>query len=169
MVSIHEHLSAFSSFFYTIQSASIKPVPFFIIIPIIILIGTATFFGCKKVNKKETRVSDNVLSRENMKVIETYRSKYQKFPGPSNEEILNVAKILVSSNLTTEKVEQLLGKPSDIIEEKSNDNKQVSLIVWGYNIGDNKGMDILFDPNGNLISVRGLGVDFMELKKPSNK
>ena len=144
----------------------------FFTVSTVFLVGVILFFWVQYYNKKEPKVMDKLLSTNDindMDAIKSYKAKYQHFPGPTDEEVLSVAKILISSNLTADKVEQLLGKPSDISEKKTNENEQVSLIFWGYNIGDSRRMTILFDLNGNLVSIRGVGVGFDELTLPPKK
>ena len=139
------------------------------IISTILLIGIILFIWVKYYNKKEPKVMDKLLSKNDIDAINSYKEKYQKFPGPSDTEVQNVVRILLSSKLTSDKVEQLLGKPSDISEITSIEENQPPLIRWGYDIGDNRRMSIIFDSNNNLISIHGAGVGFNELTLPPKK
>lgn len=140
-----------------------------IFISIVVLIGILLFFLTYNFNKKEPKVTDKIIPQNDIAVINAYRAKYQNFPGPSDAEVLNVAKILVSSKLTTDKIEQLLGKPTRISEITSPEGEKSPLICWGYDIGLSRSISILFDPNDNLVSIYGTGVGFDKVISPSNE
>jgi len=124
--------------------------------------GTLFFWAqCRNADEEASPVS-NLLSQDDINKINSYRSKYQQFPGPSDAEVVDVAKILLRAKLTKDDIEKLLGKPSDVrtlekpIPKISGDSKE----YWGYYIGHSRIMSIVFDPNGQLVSIQGAGVGF---------
>jgi len=136
----------------------------------LLIIGSLSIFlvcGCySSVSKKppqkekETHTLVNSLSADEISKITSYKEKYQTFPGPSDTEVLDVAKILLSAKLTSDKVEQLLGKPSHIYDSPDIENKQSLLKCWGYDIGDSRSIVIRFNVNGRIVSIYGVGVGF---------
>ena len=78
------------------------------IISVIVILGVILLFWFHYHINKEPEVKDQLLSKNDIDTINSYKAKYQSFIVPSDAEVLNVAKILLSSNLTTDKVEKLL-------------------------------------------------------------
>jgi hypothetical protein len=134
-----------------------------LIIVVLFSAGGILFFWIQCHNTKdESKPMTNLLSKDDINKINSYRSKYQQFPGPSDEEVVDVAKILLRAKLSKGEIEKLLGEPSSIrtlekpIPKISGDSKE----YWGYYIGYSRIMTIVFDPNGQLMSIQGAGVGF---------
>jgi hypothetical protein len=134
-----------------------------LIIVVLFSAGGTLFFWAQCHNAdEESGPVTNLLSKDEINKINSYRSKYQQFPGPSDAEVVDVAKILLRAKLSKDDIEKLLGKPSDVrtlekpIPKISGDAKE----YWGYYIGYSRIMSIVFDPNGQLVSIQGAGVGF---------
>jgi len=124
----------------------------------VLLLGAILFVWAPCCRKKPKIPSDS-LSADQTRKITLYRTKYQKVPGPSNEEVADVARILMATDLPQESVEQTLGTPSSI--SVIQDTKtQEDLTCWAYDIGDSRRMTLCFDKSGKLRSIRGVGVGF---------
>jgi hypothetical protein len=132
-----------------------------LIIVVLFSAGGILFFWAQCHNTKdESMPMTNLLSKDDINKINSYRSKYQQFPGPSDAEISDVSKILVNAKLAMDQVQELLGKPSDISKKRNTENKDVWLKCWGYDIGDSRRIKICFDGDGNITSIHGVGVGF---------
>jgi len=132
-----------------------------LIIVVLFLAGGILFFWAQSHDaKEESRPVTNLLSQDEINKISSYRSKYQQFPGPSDEEVVDVAKILINAKLSMDQIPELLGKPSDISKKRADETKDVWLKCWGYNIGDSRRIKICFDVDGNITSIHGAGVGF---------
>jgi hypothetical protein len=133
-----------------------------IIVVLFSVVGTLFFWAQCHNADEQARPVTNLLSKDDINKINSYRSKYQQFPGPSDAEVVDVAKILLRAKLSKYDIEKLLGKPSDVrtlekpIPKISGDAKE----YWGYYIGYSRIMSIVFDPNGRLVSIQGAGVGF---------
>jgi hypothetical protein len=133
-----------------------------IIVVLFSAVGTL-FFGaqCHNADEEASTVT-NLLTKDEINRINSYRSKYQKVPGPSDAEVVDVAKILLRAKLSKDDIEKLLGEPSVVrtlekpIPKISGDSKE----YWGYYIGYSRCIDIFFDGNGNITSIHGSGVGF---------
>lgn len=134
-----------------------------LIIVVLFSAGGILFFWaqCHNANEESGPVT-NLLSKDDINKINSYRSKYQNFPGPSDAEVLDVAKILLRANLSKDDIEKFLGEPSSIrtlekpIPKISGDSKE----YWGYDIGDSRRIEIYYDGEGNITSIYGVGVGF---------
>lgn len=134
-----------------------------LIIVVLFSAGGILFFWAQCHNTKdESMPMTNLLSKDDINKINSYRSKYQQFPGPSDAEVIDVAKILLRAKLSKADIEKLLGEPSDIrtlekpIPKISGDSKE----YWGYNIGYSRRIEVFFDGDGNITSIYGAGVGF---------
>jgi hypothetical protein len=134
-----------------------------LIIVVLFSAGGILFFWaqCRNADEEASPVS-NLLSQDDINKINSYRSKYQQFPGPSDAEVVDVAKILLRAKLTKDDIEKLLGKPSDVrtLEKPIPKISGDSLEYWGYNIGHSRRIKICFDGDGNITSIQGVGVGF---------
>ena len=111
----------------------------------------------------------NLLSKDDINTINSYRSKYQQFPGPSDAEVLDVAKILLRAKLSKDDIEKFLGEPSGIrtLEKPIPKISGDSLECWRYDIGDSRGIALYFDGDGNITSIHGVGVGFDTVMLPT--
>jgi len=133
----------------------------FLIVGVLSLVGVILFLWHQyPAEEKKTHTLVNSLSSDDIGKITSYRKKYQTFPGPSDAEVLDVVKILISNNLSSDNIEQLLGKPSHISEIPDIETKQGLLKCWGYDIGDSRSIVIRFNVIGKIISIYGVGVGF---------
>jgi hypothetical protein len=134
-----------------------------LIIVVLFSAGGILFFWaqCRNADEEASPVS-NLLSQDDINKINSYRSKYQQFPGPSDAEVVDVAKILLRAKLTKDDIEKLLGKPSDVrtLEKPIPKISGDSLEYWGYNIGHSRRIEVFFDGDGNITSIYGAGVGF---------
>ncbi|MDH4240383.1 MAG: hypothetical protein OEW48_12545 [Phycisphaerae bacterium] len=129
----------------------------------ILLIGVILFFVAQYLNfGNKANEMTNLLSKDDINTINSYRGKYQSCPGPSDAEVLDVAKILLRAKLTKDDIEKLLGKPSDVrtLEKPIPKISGDSLEYWGYDVGDSRRIKICFDGDGNITSIQGAGVGF---------
>ena len=108
------------------------------------------------------------LSRSDRAAIASFREKYQRFPGPSDVEVEKVARILTGSELTSERIEALLGKPSDIANVPEQVQEDGSRLIWAYDIGDSRRISIYFSATGRVTSIEGSGVGFDMVASPRN-
>jgi len=137
-----------------------------IIVVLFSAVGTLFFWAQCHNADEESRTRINLLSKDDINKINSYRSKYQQFPGPSDAEVVDVAKILVNAKLSMDQIQELLGKPSDISKKRADETKDVWLKCWGYNIGDSRRIKICFDGYGNITSIHGVGVGFDTFTHP---
>jgi len=133
-----------------------------IIVVLFSVVGTLFFWAQCHNAKNEFGPMTNLLSKDEINKINSYRSKYRQFPGPTDAEVIDVAKILLRAKLTKDDIEKLLGKPSDvrILEKPIPKISGDSLEYWGYNIGHSRRIKICFDGDGNITSIHGAGVGF---------
>jgi hypothetical protein len=135
-----------------------------LIIVVLFSAGGILFFWAQCHNaKEEPNAMTNLLSKDDINTINSYRSKYQSFPGPSDKEVLDVAKIFLRTNLSKDDIEEFLGKPSGISET----TREGSLKCWRYDIGDSRGIALYFDTAGNIKSIQGFGVGFDTVMPPT--
>lgn len=131
-----------------------------IIVVLFSVVGTLFFWiQCHNADEESGPVT-NLLSKDEINKINSFRSKYKRVPGSSDAEVLDVAKILINAKLSMDHVQELLGKPSDISKKRADETKDVWLKCWGYNIGDSRRIKICFDGDGNITSIHGVGVGF---------
>jgi len=135
---------------------------FLIIVVLFSAVGTLFFWAqCRNADEEASPVT-NLLTKDDIKKINSYRSKYQKFPGPSDAEVVDVAKILLNAKLSKDDIEKLLGEPSGIrtLEQSIPKISGDLLEYWNYYVGHSRIMSLVFDPNGRLVSIHGAGVGF---------
>jgi hypothetical protein len=135
-----------------------------ILIIVVLFSAVATLFFWAQCHNAddESGTMTNLLSQDEINKINSYRSKYQKFPGPSDAEVVDVAKILLNAKLSKDDIEKLLGEPSDVrtLEKPIPKISGDALEYWGYNIGHSRRIKICFDGDGNITSIQGAGVGF---------
>jgi len=85
-----------------------------IIVVLFSAVGTLFFWAQCHNADEQARPVTNLLTKDDINKINSYRSKYQKVPGPSDAEVVDVAKILLRAKLSKDDIEKLLGKPSDV-------------------------------------------------------
>lgn len=136
------------------------------IIAVLFLLGATLFVWALRRSEqeypaagKERNISSDPLSADDIARITSYRTKYQKVPGPSNKEVADVARILIATHLHQERVEQILGRPSSI-SVMQDARTQEDLTCWAYDVGDSRRMTLCFDTSGTIRSIRGAGVGF---------
>jgi len=135
-----------------------------LIIVVLFSAGGILFFWAQYPDgKKETNAMTNLLSKDDINKINSYRSKYQSCPGPSDAEVLDVAKIFLRTNLSKDDIEKFLGEPSGISET----TREGSLKCWRYDIGDSRGIALYFDAAGNIKSIQGFAVGFDTVMPPT--
>ncbi|MHC4083676.1 MAG: hypothetical protein ACYSWZ_03025 [Planctomycetota bacterium] len=133
-----------------------------IIVVLFSAVSTLFFWAQYHSAKEESSPVTNLLSKDEINKINSYRSKYQQFPGPSDAEVVDVAKILLRDKLSKDDIEKLLGEPSRIrtlekpIPKISGDSKE----YWGYDIGDSRSIALCFNGDGDITAIRGVGVGF---------
>jgi hypothetical protein len=133
-----------------------------IIVVLFSAVGTLFFWAQCHNAKNESGPRTNLLTKDDINKINSYRSKYQKVPGPSDAEVVDVAKILLRAKLSKDDIEKLLGKPSDVrtlekpIPKIDGDSKE----YWNYYVGYSRIIKICFDGDGNITSIHGAGVGF---------
>ncbi len=134
----------------------------FLAIGVLFLIGVVLFLASRHFPaEKEPRATLNMLSKEDIDVINISRSKYQQFPGPSDAEVIDVAEILLRAKPLKDDIKKLLGEPSSThIFEEPVANRHNSLEYWAYDIGDSRRMEIDFNSNGDITSISGVDVGF---------
>ena len=129
----------------------------------ILLIGVILFFVAQYLNfGNKANEMTNLLSKDDINTINSYRGKYQSCPGPSDAEVLDVAKIILAAKPSKDDIEQLLGKPSSIgtLDKTISGINADSLEYWAYDVGDSRRIEICFDSDGNITSIHGVGVGF---------
>ena len=139
-------------------------------IGVVCIVGGILFLvAIRFLGGRRDRVTAKSLSKDEINRINSYRSKYQQFPGPSDAEVLDVAKILVGAKLSKDDIEKFLGEPSDIrtLEKPVAKTNGDSLEYWAYDVGDSRRIEVRFDTSGNLISIHGVGVGFDTLTVPN--
>ncbi|MHC4097516.1 MAG: hypothetical protein ACYSWZ_12805 [Planctomycetota bacterium] len=135
-----------------------------ILIIVVLFSAVSTLFfwaQCHNADEESGPVT-NLLSKDEINKINSYRSKYQKVPGPSDEEVVDVAKILLRAKPSKEEIEKLLGEPSGIrtLEQSIPEISSDLLEYWNYYVGNSRIISLVFDPNGQLVSIHGAGVGF---------
>lgn len=133
-----------------------------IIVVLFSAVGTLFFWAqCHNADEEASPVT-NLLTKDEINKINSYRSKYQQFPGPSDAEVSDVAKILLRAKLPKEEIEKLLGEPSNIrtLEKPIPKISSDSLEYWAYDIGDSRSIALCFNGDGNITSIHGTGVGF---------
>jgi hypothetical protein len=134
-----------------------------LIIGVLFSAGVILFFVSQYfLAEKRPHAMTNLLSKDDINTINSYRGKYQSSPGPSDAEVLDVAKIILAAELSKDDIKQLLGKPSSIgtLDKAIAGINADSLEYWAYDVGDSRRIEIRFDNSGNLISIYGVGVGF---------
>jgi hypothetical protein len=133
-----------------------------IIVVLFSVVGTLFFWAQCHNADEQARPVTNLLSKDEINKINSYRSKYQQFPGPSDAEVVDVAKILLRAKLPKKDIEKLLGKPSRIhlLEEPIPEISSDSLEYWTYDIGYSRSIALCFNGDGNITSIHGVGVGF---------
>ncbi len=137
-----------------------------LIIGAVFLLGATYFLFRNSGDMDDSDTTDSSLSKYEVDTINSYKTKYQKFPGPSDEEVFKVSNILLSKNFSKDKIEQLLGEPSDISKTPDNITGKVLLERFSYDIGDSRRISILYDSSGSIKSIEGVGVGFDILPIP---
>ncbi len=140
-----------------------------LIIVVLFSAGGILFFWAQCPNgKKEPNAMTNLLSKDDINTINSYRGKYQSCPGPSDAEVLDVAKILLRAKLSKDNFEQLLGKPSSIrtLDKAIAGINADSLECWAYDVGDSRSIALFFNGDGNITSIHGVGVGFDTVMLP---
>ena len=144
-----------------------------VIIGVLFLLGAILFLWapCRTGEQypaagKEPNIATDLLSVDDIAKVTSYRTKYQKSPGPSNAEVADVARILIVTHLPRESVEQILGRPSSISAMWDTRTRK-GLTCWAYDIGDSRRMTLCFDKSGNVRSIRGVGVGFDVMTDPT--
>jgi hypothetical protein len=133
-----------------------------IIVVLFSFVGTLLFWIQCHNAKEESGPVTNLLSKDDINTINSYRGKYQSCPGPSDAEVLDVAKIILAAKPSKDDIEQLLGKPSSIgtLDKTISGINADSLEYWAYDVGDSRRIEICFDSDGNITSIHGVGVGF---------
>lgn len=134
-----------------------------LIIVVLFSAGGILFFWAQCHNTKdESGPRINMLSKDDINTINSYRGKYQSCPGPSDAEVSDVAKIILAAKPSKDDIEQLLGKPSSIgtLDKSITGINADSLEYWAYDVGDSRRIEIRFDGDGNITSIHGVGVGF---------
>jgi hypothetical protein len=104
------------------------------------------------------------LSPSEIKTVESFREKYENNLTPSDREVKEVAEILLNSNLSDDQIERLLGEPAKTRKVASAQQQDGSHRAWDYVVGYSRIMSIVFDSNGQVVSIQGVGVGFDTLR-----
>ncbi|MHC4155303.1 MAG: hypothetical protein ACYST6_10335 [Planctomycetota bacterium] len=107
------------------------------------------------------------LSGSQIKTVKSLRDKYENNLTPSDREVKEVAEILANSNLSDDQIERLLGKPAKTRKVASAQQQDGSHRAWDYVVGYSRIMSIVFDSNGQVVSIQGVGVGFDTLTVPN--
>lgn len=110
----------------------------------------------------ETNETAVTLSRIEKDAVDRFAQKYQKFPGPSNDDVKKVAQIVLLKQLNKANVQAMLGKASSLSRSSSGE----TLEIWAYDIGDSQRIEVQFDFHGRVRKITGIGVGFNELETP---
>lgn len=112
-------------------------------------------------SERVSGVTTNPLSETEIDIVVRFADKRQKFPSPSNSEIKAAAEVILRHSCAQTNVIELLGKPSSVSRV---DNQDASPARWAYDIGDSQRIEILFDTQGRVEGIVGIGVGFGKLK-----
>lgn len=113
---------------------------------------------------ESARVTTNALSQTERDTISRFVDKRQRFPGPSNSEVRGAVEVLLQQCCSQTNVVALLGKASSV---STSDRKGAFGERLAYDIGDSRRIEILFNTNGTVTEVVGIGVGFGKLKVQS--
>jgi len=110
----------------------------------------------------ETNETAVTLSQIEKDAVDRFAQKYQKFPGPSDDDIKKVAQIVLLKQLNKANVQAMLGKACSLPSSSSCE----TLETWAYDVGDSQRIEVQFDLDGRVRKITGIGVGFNELEAP---
>jgi len=108
---------------------------------------------------KNNALTKKVLSMQDISIIKTCMEKFQAFPGPSDRDVKQMGMLLLKSNLSKPRIQELLGDPTNTYKTKD------KTMCFCYDIGDSRRIELVFNEDEELILIKGVGVGFEKLQK----